>query len=303
MAGAFDITTTTTELKLPPARTGQLVFTVTNTSGRQLTVRGMVVTLQSPDQKNWFSIVGAVERPSPSGVSLQYVVSVAVPSSAPAGPVTARFDALAKEDPDAYQAHGPAVVVDIPAVVVAPVRKPFPWWIVAVVVLALLVLGGGGYAAYRLINNHATPVAKAPQTPTPPRPTPTLLYPPGFSAGTWVNLVTNPGDPGPRNLVIQVNGTVVTAKPTYSVCFTRAPFWCNFSGKTSGPATYDALRQAFVFTWTDGSDTMQGTATFTPDHHMVLVMTWNGGLPTTYTLNLQACVPTCVVLPAGNVGQ
>lgn len=301
MAGAFDITTTTTELKLPPARTGQLVFTVTNTSGRQLTVRGMIVTLQSPDQKNWFNIVGGVERPCPPAVSLQYVVSVAVPSSAPAGPVTARFDALAKEDPDAYQAHGPAVVVDIPAVVVPPVRKPFPWWIVAVVLLALLVLGGGGYAAYRLINNHAAPVAKA--SPTPPRPSPTPLYPPGFSAGTWVNLVTTSSDPGPRNLVIQVNGTVVTAKPTYTVCYTKAPFWCDISGMSSGPATYDPSRQAFVFTWTDGSHMIQAIATFTPDHHMVLVMTWDGSFSTTYTLNLQGCAPFCLVQPTGIARQ
>ena len=225
MAGAFDITTTSTSVKLPPSRTGQLVFTVTNTSGRPLTVRGVIVTPQSPDQKAWFNIEGAVERPAPPNVGLQYAVNIAVPMSAPAGPAVARLDAIAREDPDAYQTQGPAVVVDVPPAVVPPVRTPFPWWIVAVAVAVLLVLGGGGYLVYRLVNN---------------------TDPAAAFAGHWIVSSSAKGGITIDDITIarsgtsdtfEINGTASCLTPTN----TLVP--CNFSV----PANYDPTHKTLVF--------------------------------------------------------
>lgn len=289
MVGAFDITTTVTNLKLPATRKGQLIFTITNTSGRPLTMRGLIVTPQSTDQKAWFGIVGDVERPSPPGVALQYEVNIAVPPSAPAGPVIVRFDAIAREDPDAYATAGPSVVVEVPAVVIPPVHRSFPWWIIAAVVAAVLLLGGGGYGVYRLVSsNNKPPVVKA-------SPSPSQVVPLSLQQGVWTNVVTNPADPGPRSFTIEVAGGTVMGKPLYSVCINAVPTWCLIDGM-SAPGTYDASHQAYVFTWTtSGGDKVVGTATLDPAHQMILTMTWDGVHATTYVLSPPPCGPKCIV--------
>jgi Laminin G domain len=144
MAGAFAITTTTTSAKLPGNRRGQFQFTVTNVSGRHLTVRGRAVA-QSAEQNAWFSIEGQPERSCEANATLDFAVNVAVPHTAPATPITFHLDAIGLDNPDEYSSQGPAIVLEVPP---ATEKKAFPWWIVAVAAGVVVVLVAGGVIWY-----------------------------------------------------------------------------------------------------------------------------------------------------------
>ena len=245
MAGAFAITTTTSSVKLTPARTGQLQFTVTNTSGQQLTVRGVIVTPQGEDKKVWFTIDGQPERSCAPNTALAYKVNIAVPPEAPAGPLIVRFDALGVENPDVYSSQGPSVVLDVPPVSIP--SKPFPWWIVAVAVLAVLLLGGGTGAAWYFTHQKTTG-GKAAVSPTPTATTDPLIR----FVGTWTNVVTASGDPGPRSVAITRSGNSLQASMTFSVCQLNGPLWCLIVGPSIG--TYDPATQTVTFNWQNGAD-------------------------------------------------
>ena len=277
-SGTFAITTTVTSTKLPTSRTGQLLFTVTNTSGRQLTVRGLVVTPQGAAQKAYFVIDGPPERPCAPNTSLDYKINISVPAEAAAGTVIVRFDAIGVENPDVYASQGPSVVVDVPPVALP--KKPFPWWIVAVGAAAVLLIGGGAGFAWYAVHNHLfgqTAQASPKPTPTPPNPIDKFV-------GTWLY------QSGPANAVRRIDiarqGQLVTATSYYG---------CNPTCITSpASATYTSNPEGITYVLSYYNIPYTATVTMlSPTQLQVVYVNQSGSY--TYTFNkLQFCLPqTC----------
>jgi Cep192 domain 4 len=141
MAEPFTITTTTGSIQLDGRRQGSVAFSVTNVSGRPLHGRARPVPDGGADA-SWFTVADGSGEAVPDGGTLQYVVQIAAPLTAPAGTSRFRLDVLGTEDPDELQAHGQWV-----AVIVPPVAKtrviPWPWIIAAAAAVVVLAVVGG----------------------------------------------------------------------------------------------------------------------------------------------------------------
>jgi hypothetical protein len=138
MPSSFAITVTSSTLKLGTERTGAISITVTNTTNRAL--RGRAQIEADPTAQPWLTLLGEAERSFAAGLTQQYVVNVGVPASAPASSTTMRLNMIGVENPDEDFTRGPTVTIEVPAAPV-PVKRPFPWWIVAVVVVILVIIG------------------------------------------------------------------------------------------------------------------------------------------------------------------
>ncbi len=173
MASPFAITAASTTVQLSSSRQGEAVFTVSNTSGRQLEGRAQL-TPTDPATAGWFKLGGDVERDFSPDETHQYNVQVAVPADAQPGNYTFHLDMVGVENPDEQYTRGPTVRVEVPASEKPP-PPPFPWWIIAVVAGVLLI--GGGLAAYLIWGRDGGngPVATVTETPTVnPSVTPTI---------------------------------------------------------------------------------------------------------------------------------
>ncbi len=140
MAGySFAVTAAAGTITLDAQRRGEAVFTVSNAGGRP--VRGRArLGIDPPAAPAWFSLAEPAERDYAAAETQQYTVQIKVPPEAPAGQYHFRLDMIQVANPDEDYTQGPAVVFDVP--VAAPVKRPFPWWILAVIA-ALLIIGGG----------------------------------------------------------------------------------------------------------------------------------------------------------------
>lgn len=119
---------------------GEVVFNVTNTSGRPLRGRGRIVPLGSA-KADWLSIAGEVERNFSVNETHQFAVQLSVPPETAEGSYTFRLDVASVHNPDEDFAEGQTVAFEVPP---APVPNgPFPWWIVAVVAGVIVLIGGG----------------------------------------------------------------------------------------------------------------------------------------------------------------
>jgi hypothetical protein len=140
MASAFSITTATNSVSIGERRDARVLFTVTNTSGRPLIGRAVLV-MDPPNQSQavWLRLQppdGSERDFAVNGVQ-DYSVEVNVPADAPAGDYIFHLDMLATEDPDETYTVGPTVKL-----LVAEPKKPFPWWIILVAlgILAVIVV-------------------------------------------------------------------------------------------------------------------------------------------------------------------
>jgi hypothetical protein len=175
MSSPFAITVANTTVQLPESRQGEVIFTVSNTSGQQLEGRANISTT-APASVEWFQLAGDIKRSFASDETHQSQVQIAVPPDAQPGSYSLYLEMIGVENPDEQYSRGPTVQVEVPAAAKEPAGTPFPWWIVAVVVGVLLV--GGGLVAYLIWGRGDTngPVAEATATPTPtsePTPMPT----------------------------------------------------------------------------------------------------------------------------------
>jgi len=137
MSSSFAITTAANSTPLDGNRKGETVFTVSNTSVRSLRGRARI-TPDNAAAATWFALVGGAERDFTVNGTQQYTVQIAVPPAAPAGNYTLRLDMVGVDNPDEDFIQGPSVTFAVPAPL--PVKKPFPWWIIAVVV-GLVIVG------------------------------------------------------------------------------------------------------------------------------------------------------------------
>jgi len=183
MSSPFAITAATNTVLLDNNRQGQTSLTVSNTTPHAIRGRAHIVAQQTT-AGSWLTLLGETERDFPGSGSQQYVVQITVPPGASAGDYTFRLDVVDLANPDDNFSEGPTVKFVVPALV--PVKKPFPWWIVAVIVALLILVGAGTYGIVQL--THKTP----PVTPTAvvTKPTATIPLPsptprPTFSLGTW----------------------------------------------------------------------------------------------------------------------
>ena len=123
MSGAFDITIATNTVVLDERREGSAAFTVSNTTGHAVRVRGSVFVIEPTDVR-WLRLVGNSEREFPVGGADQFAVEVAVPKEVAGGLYTFRLDVVSVPLPDEEWAHGPIVAFEVPAVQVPPVIPP-----------------------------------------------------------------------------------------------------------------------------------------------------------------------------------
>jgi hypothetical protein len=290
MAGGFAITTSTTNAKLPANRQGQFQFTVTNTSGRQLTVRGKVVA-QTPEQSAWFTIEGPTERLCAPNATLNYMVDAAIPATAPATPITFHLDAVGVENPDEYNSQGPAIVLEVPPASLP--KKPFPWWIVAVAVAGILVLGGGGYLAYKMVSSSGNQaVAKTTPTPTPTAPPPANRF-----LGTWVGA---PGSPNTKLVVGQGTGSNLTVSYSGTCLFGGLQAGCSSNQIGGVTGTYDASIDRVTFQWSPNvifsNSTVFGFAVLDKSGQiMTVTVTWAYGTQN-IKLSRTPCLPACAII-------
>jgi hypothetical protein len=148
----FFLTTPTTTITVGTNRHADFAVTVTNVTGRPVRARLRLVP-NAPAVVEWFSIAGDAERDYGLGATQSYTVLVDVPGSVPAGTYSVRCDAVTT-DPEEHVTQGPTVALTLNA---APVKKPFPWWIIVVAAAVLLVGTVAGVAIARTGDNTPTP--------------------------------------------------------------------------------------------------------------------------------------------------
>ncbi len=135
MPSLFAITTAANSTPLDGNRHGQIVFTVSNASVRAVRGRARI----APDgaaSGTWFTLTGGAERDFTVNGTQQYTVQIAVPPTTAAGNYTVRLDMVGVDNPDEDYTQGPSVTLAVPAPL--PVKKPFPWWIIAVAAVVLI---------------------------------------------------------------------------------------------------------------------------------------------------------------------
>jgi hypothetical protein len=203
MSSPFAITAATNIVLLDNNRQGQTSYTVSNTTNHALRGRAHIVAQQAT-AGSWLTLLGESERGFASSGSQQYVVQITVPPAAAAGDYTFRLDVVDLANPDDNFSEGPSVKFVVPAPV--PVKRPFPWWIIAVIIGILILVGAGTYGIVQLTHKNPavipTPtVTKSTPTPLVPTPTPT----PVFRVGTWSGQITFNNGHGPISSTLQLS--------------------------------------------------------------------------------------------------
>ena len=140
MAVLFNITVPSNTLTLDAKRSGQITFTVASTSGRSLVALAQL-SPSDPSMASWFQLEqGAARRSFESHQTVQYVVTVQAPPTAPAQDYTFHLIIAEESNPDDNFSNSPDIKVTVPAPNAPPPKKPFPWWIVAVAAAILIMI-------------------------------------------------------------------------------------------------------------------------------------------------------------------
>lgn len=143
MARDFAITTVKSQIELKKGKKSSVSYTVTNSTGNQLTARARISPLEGADE-SWFTIEGESERDFAENDTQQYSVSVNIPAEIQSGSYKFKLDVFSVENPDEIFSEGPVIEILISE---APVDdnnndKPFPLWIIAVIA-AVILIGSG----------------------------------------------------------------------------------------------------------------------------------------------------------------
>jgi hypothetical protein len=138
MNRVFAITAASERISTGGNGSGEITFTVTNSSARPL--RGQLRLRPLGSTKGeWLSIAGDAERALSPNATQQVVVKVATPQGVPAGKYQFRLDAISVINPDDDFTEGPTIDLEVKATE-AP-KKAFPWWIVAAAAGAVILIG------------------------------------------------------------------------------------------------------------------------------------------------------------------
>jgi beta-lactam-binding protein with PASTA domain len=148
MARPFTIKPAAETIELDRERGSEVVFTVSNASGRPINARGRI-SVADPAQKAWFKLLDAPERKLKVDETTQYKVKISVPKEAAAGSYKLQFDVVEVDNEESFT-EGSPVGFQVKGAAPVPVKK-FPWWIVAVAA-GVLVLVGGGLGVWALMS-------------------------------------------------------------------------------------------------------------------------------------------------------
>ena len=110
---AFTISTPSATIELPPNRSAEVPFTVTNLAGRALRAGAMPRGLGAAPA-DWFKLGGDAELQFDEGAIKQVKVVVDPALGAPEGRYTFRLDVVGVESPTTEYAEGPECAVDVP---------------------------------------------------------------------------------------------------------------------------------------------------------------------------------------------
>ncbi len=135
----FAITAAVNSIRLDAGGRGEVSYTVSNTSGRPLRGRARIVPPQEAPA-DCFTIIGAAERDFAAAGTQQYNIQITLPLGVKAGRYLLKLDMVGVKNPDEEFASGPPITFEVRSQ--EPVKKPFPWWVVAVGLGALVVLAG-----------------------------------------------------------------------------------------------------------------------------------------------------------------
>lgn len=139
MPRAFDITATTSDVKLNASGKGEVSFTISNKLGRPVSVRATVEP-SGNTRPEWMSFPDGMERPLSQDGTAVIPVRIAVPPGTPQGSYGFGLVVASVSNPDEQYDRGPAVAFTVaPAPV--PVKKPFPWWLVALAAGGVVIVG------------------------------------------------------------------------------------------------------------------------------------------------------------------
>lgn len=140
MPRAFDITATTSSVQLDGSGQGEVSFTVSNKLGMGVHVRATVEPAGSA-RAEWVSFPDGMERDlSPDGTAV-LPVRISVPPGMPPGSYSFGLVVANVSNPDEHYDRGPSVAFTV-AMAPVPVKKPFPWWIVALAAGVVIIVGG-----------------------------------------------------------------------------------------------------------------------------------------------------------------
>ena len=178
MAVLFNITTPTDRAVLDGQRTGKVVFTISNTSGRALNTRASILPADDSTH-GWFTLEGQASRRLAREATEQFVVNIAVPPAAKPGDYTFKLLVVEESNPDENFSESPSVRVVVPApVVVLPTKRKFPWWIIAIAVIAVILAIGVIIAvSSQSANESAAATQTAAAVPVEPTAGPTTAFP------------------------------------------------------------------------------------------------------------------------------
>jgi hypothetical protein len=140
MPRAFDITATTSNVQLDASGQGEVSFTISNKLGQGVNVRATVEPAGNA-RVEWMKFPDGMERVlSPDGTAV-IPVRISVPPGTPPGSYSFGLVVASVSNPDEHYDRGPSVAFSVVAAA-APVKKPFPWWLVALAAGVVIIVGG-----------------------------------------------------------------------------------------------------------------------------------------------------------------
>lgn len=140
MPRAFDITATTSSVQLDASGLGEVSFTLSNALRQAVALRASVEPVGTA-RAEWMTFPDGMERTlSPDGTAV-IPVRISVPRGTPPGTYSFSLVAASISNPDEHYDRGPTVAFTV-AEAAAPVKKPFPWWLVALAAGVLVIVGG-----------------------------------------------------------------------------------------------------------------------------------------------------------------